>query len=1020
MAWDELKIQQNIEIADRFVKRTYLNDLTELEVEPLSEHQKKFQYIRLYRVSRLIYDKSEDINDKLVSVFNSVQNTRSNLVLILRGLETEVEFYIGVQSNREIGVADKVFGKSFLGNFPGSMVEKIPQSEVADLLTSITTFDDCNENLTCLNVIPAVRNQEDFIQGLEKYIDTMKGESYVCMILASSVSDNECEERLNGYQQLHTTLFPLSNMTLSHGTSEGTTITDGYTSTISNSVSDSLAKTVGTSQSDTINSGFNVGLFGMGFNSGYSHTFGTTNSDTKTASTTKQTSEATSKTEATSETVTDNVSITYKDKGIEDTLEHIERRIERIKDCMTFGMWECAAYFMSGDIQTSVVSANAFRSIMLGEENKNEKSHLNLFGRREQQSTLNAIEYIKYCRHPRFYIDTLKDRQTVTATEYLSGKEIPLLFALPRKSVAGVTVTSMAEFGRNIVFINERKESESKALEIGKITHMNRVEDTSVKLDLQSLSSHCFVTGSTGSGKSNTTFTMLGELLKPENNIPFLVVEPAKGEYKYAFAGVPGINIFTVTYSVGRFLKLNPFKFHPNVHVLEHLDRLIEIFNTCWEMYAAMPAILKDAIEKIYEKAGWDLMNSVYLPGGEPQYPTFKDLLNELPNVINNSGYSSDTKGDYVGALVTRVNSLTNGLIGQVFCGTYDIDDEVLFDQNTIVDLSRVGSSETKSLIMGILVLKLTEYRMGTSYANNSALRHVTVLEEAHNLLKNMKNAPGGASAVIAKSVEMICNSIAEMRTYGESFILVDQSPGAVDIAAIKNTNTKIIMRLPESSDCEAIGRSVSLNEQQILELSKLRTGAAVVMQNNWCDAVLAQINRYEYPYEQDITSYSGTDILRFKSAVVGELLNQYTIGSTKDMHRILEVIESFDIDYYKKEDARAMVRNVCSTLDKQWNNVVLGKVLMQYLGTESIFRRAEQIVPDMPRRAAEDTGSDVAVKEQESVKELFRFLEKEIDTLLTLNEEQRRSLIQYMVYVKAYETSEVNYDRIYRIHYVY
>ncbi|MBR6776696.1 MAG: hypothetical protein IKM27_02995 [Clostridia bacterium] len=228
MAWDELKIQQNIEIADRFVKRTYLNDLTELEVEPLSEHQKKFQYIRLYRVSRLIYDKSEDINDKLVSVFNSVQNTRSNLVLILRGLETEVEFYIGVQSNREIGVADKVFGKSFLGNFPGSMVEKIPQSEVADLLTSITTFDDCNENLTCLNVIPAVRNQEDFIQGLEKYIDTMKGESYVCMILASSVSDNECEERLNGYQQLHTTLFPLSNMTLSHGTSEGTTITDIY------------------------------------------------------------------------------------------------------------------------------------------------------------------------------------------------------------------------------------------------------------------------------------------------------------------------------------------------------------------------------------------------------------------------------------------------------------------------------------------------------------------------------------------------------------------------------------------------------------------------------------------------------------------------------------------------------------------------------------------------------------------------------------------------------------------------
>lgn len=267
-------------------------------------------------------------------------------------------------------------------------------------------------------------------------------------------------------------------------------------------------------------------------------------------------------------------------------------------------------------------------------------------------------------------------------------------------------------------------------------------------------------------------------------------------------------------------------------------------------MYAAMPAILKDAVEKIYIEKGWDLLNSVYMRAGEPTYPTFHDLMRTLPNVINNSGYSSDTKGDYIGALVTRVTSLTNGISGQIFCDSYDIPDEVMFDQNTIVDLSRVGSSETKSLIMGILVLKLSEYRMANANQANSVLRHITVLEEAHNLLK--RTTPGAAgSNVIGKSVEMICNSIAEMRTYGEGFIIVDQSPTAVDIAAIKNTNTKILMRLPEKGDCEAVGNAAGLNEEQVREMSKLGTGIAVVMQNNWLEAVLTHIDAFSNQYEK-------------------------------------------------------------------------------------------------------------------------------------------------------------------------
>ena len=142
----------------------------------------------------------------------------------------------------------------------------------------------------------------------------------------------------------------------------------------------------------------------------------------------------------------------------------------------------------------------------------------------------------------------------------------------------------------------------------------------------------------------------------------------------------------------------------------------------------------------------------MYLGEGAVRYPTFRDLLKILPKIISSSEYSADTKGDYTGALVTRVASLTNGIMGQVFCGNCDVTDRELFDETCIVDLSRVGSAETKSLIMGILVMKLSEYRAANASGQNLGLRHVTVMEEAHNLLKKSSGSGGNGGADLIAS----------------------------------------------------------------------------------------------------------------------------------------------------------------------------------------------------------------------------------------------------------------------------
>jgi hypothetical protein len=177
-----------------------------------------------------------------------------------------------------------------------------------------------------------------------------------------------------------------------------------------------------------------------------------------------------------------------------------------------------------------------------------------------------------------------------------------------------------------------------------------------------------------------------------------------------------------------------------------------------------------------------------------------------------------------------------------------DIPEEKLFDENVIIDLSRVGSTETKSLLMGLLIIKLNEYRMTTCKKKNSKLRHITILEEAHNILKRTSTEQRSESSnLMGKSVEMIANSIAEMRTYGEGFIIADQSPGMMDMSVIRNTNTKIILRLPDISDRELVGKAANLNDEQIEELARLQTGVAAVYQDNWVEPVLCKVDEWKH-----------------------------------------------------------------------------------------------------------------------------------------------------------------------------
>lgn len=561
---------------------------------------------------------------------------------------------------------------------------------------------------------------------------------------------------------------------------------------------------------------------------------------------------------------------------VKNTLELIEKQIKRVEQSTALGMWDFSAYFISESPVIADNTAHMYLALTQGDESYLSQSAVNLWEYREERKDDidNIMGFIRRLQHPEFELDISPDNienqdwlmypPHVDAAVSLTGRELAYSLNLPKKSVSGLPVLESVAFGREVQRFTPQNEKEPETLIAGNIYHMRKVdENVRVKLDMNSMCSHTFITGSTGTGKSNFVYNLLGQIYEEDKH--FLVIEPAKGEYKNVLGGFDNVFVYGTNPIYTELLHINPFSFPKHINVLEHIDRLVEIFNACWPMYAAMPAVLKDAIEKVYREKGWVFSNPAYY---SEDFPTFADLIRVLPDIMSESLYSADTKSDYLGALITRVKSLTNGINGEIFCSSNEISDADLFDKNVIVDISRVGSVETKSLIMGILIMKLQEYRMQPDKMNES-LEHITVLEEAHNLLRRTSFGQAQESSNLqGKSVEMLTNAIAEMRTYGEGFIIADQAPDLLDEAVIRNTNTKIIFRLPDEHDCELVGKSIALTDVQMKELAKLPAFVAVVHQKDWIEAVLCKSEKYDnkrkYAFSKKETNISAYKLMLY------------------------------------------------------------------------------------------------------------------------------------------------------------
>lgn len=424
----------------------------------------------------------------------------------------------------------------------------------------------------------------------------------------------------------------------------------------------------------------------------------------------------------------------------------------------------------------------------------------------------------------------------------MSSRELGQLIALPRREYAGYYVDPYVQFD-----VDNRpglREGGSYVLgDIVRTCHPSAPPEGSYRAELDDLTRHALIVGLTGSGKTNTSKGLLRNLWE-HHRVPFLVIESAKREYwelarlldEHGRSVFPTLNVFTVgdenPDSASPF-RLNPMEAIPGVPLQTHIDYLLATFKAAFELYPPMPYVLETAVYKVYADRGWDIITGKNRFGLN-RYPMLEELKAAVEEVTDGLHYDNEVASNVKAALTARIHSLMNGSKSFMMNTPRSIEPGFLLSRPTVLELEDLGDDDTKAFVIGMLLVRIYEYRKSTQFqvpdrpGGGKALSHVIMVEEAHRLLKNVQ-ASGEGNQTRANAVEFFCNMLAEIRSFGQAFFIADQVPTKLAPDTLKNTNLKIVHRTVMAEDREAVGKAMNMTGEQIEALSSLRVGCAAV-----------------------------------------------------------------------------------------------------------------------------------------------------------------------------------------------
>ncbi|WP_455543705.1 ATP-binding protein [Intestinibacter sp.] len=399
----------------------------------------------------------------------------------------------------------------------------------------------------------------------------------------------------------------------------------------------------------------------------------------------------------------------------------------------------------------------------------------------------------------------------------LSAEEASGLFRLPignQRINAGLPVNETGSTSKTYAsnLIN------SGDIEIGELKSSSQ---DIIGISLKDLAKHMLVVGTPGSGKTTFSVSLLDRLWK-EHGIPFLVIEPAKNEYRALVQSIPELQVFTPGKNFISPFVFNPFVPPKNVKLETYKSTLKTAFAAAVSMTTPLDKIFEESINNCYSDFRW---LDTYTVDNQGKTFNISDFIKCFQNTFDEIGYTGDAKN--IGrAGVVRLNSLAN-----LFDNYFSIPIQDLLDKPTIIELAAIENSDQKALIISLLLLSILSY-VNSNYVGEGGLRNVILLEEAHVLLDADSNTSQGDANPSAIAQGLVKRMLAEIRSYGVGIVIADQSPRKVSTDVVALTDMKMVFRLVEATDKQIIADSMNMDENQVKRLSRLKPGEAFLFFN--------------------------------------------------------------------------------------------------------------------------------------------------------------------------------------------
>lgn len=355
-------------------------------------------------------------------------------------------------------------------------------------------------------------------------------------------------------------------------------------------------------------------------------------------------------------------------------------------------------------------------------------------------------------------------------------------------------------------------------IEIGKLKSSSA---NSIGFNLKDLAKHMLVVGTPGSGKTTFSVGLLDRLWK-DYHIPFLVIEPAKNEYRALVQSIPELQVFTPGKNYISPFVFNPFVPPKNVRLETYKSTLKTAFAAGVSMSSPLDKIFEDTVNNCYSDFRW---LDTYTTDDKGRIFNITDFIKCFQETFDEIGYTGDARN--IGrAGVVRLKSLVN-----LFDNYYSIPIEDMLSKPTVIELAAIENSDQKALIIALLLLSVLAY-VNANYVGEGGLRNFILLEEAHVLLDSSSNGGEGAADPAAIAQGLVKRMLAEIRSYGVGLAIADQSPRKVGIDIVALTDIKVAFRLVEGTDKEILADSIGMNENQIARLAKLKPGEAFLFFN--------------------------------------------------------------------------------------------------------------------------------------------------------------------------------------------